>query len=71
MIHEPMVRLGANHAPILHQGEHYLQADRNELQLEPHQLGVQSSVSKTNCEPMVRLAQTVHLSCTDTNVVSK
>ena len=27
--------------------------------------------SKTISEPMVRLAQTIHLSCTDTNIVSK
>jgi hypothetical protein len=45
--------------------------DRNELPLEPCHLGVPSGVSKTICEPMVCLAQSVHLSCTDTNTISK
>jgi hypothetical protein len=45
--------------------------DQNELPLEPRDLGVQSGASKTIYEPMVRLVQTVHLSCTDTNAVSK
>jgi len=45
--------------------------DRNELPIEPRHLGVPSDASKTISEPMVRLAQTVHLSCTDTNTVSK
>ena len=43
----------------------------NELPLEPHHLVLPSSASKTISEPMVRLAQTMHLSCTDTNTVSK
>jgi hypothetical protein len=45
--------------------------DGNELPLEPHHLMVPSSASKTISEPMVHLAQTMHLSCTDTNIVSK
>ena len=45
--------------------------DQNELSLEPRHLGVPSGVSEMISEPMVRLAQTVHLSCTDTNTVSK
>ena len=45
--------------------------DRNELPLEPHHPVVPSSASKKISEPMVRLAQTMHLSCTDTNTVSK
>jgi len=61
----------ANHAPILRKDLHYLQTDRNELPLEPCHLGVPSDASKTISEPMVRLAQTVHQSCTDTNTVSK
>jgi hypothetical protein len=32
---------------------------------------IQSGASKTVSEPMVRLAQTMHLSCTDTNTISK
>jgi hypothetical protein len=62
---------GANRATILHQGDPYVQTDQNMLAIEPHHLGVPSSASKTISEPMARLAQTVHLSCTDTNTVSK
>ena len=62
--------LGANRAPILRQYYHYLQTDRNELSVEPRHLGVPSGASKMIYDPMVRLAQTVHLSCTDTNTVS-
>jgi hypothetical protein len=61
----------ANSAPILHQEQHYLKTDRTELPLEPGHLGVPSSVSKTISLPMVCLVQTMHLSCTDTNTVSK
>jgi hypothetical protein len=43
--------------------------DQNELPLEPRDLGVPSGVSKMVSEPMVRLAETVHLSCTDTTLV--
>ena len=45
--------------------------DQNELPLEPRHLVVPSGVSKMISEWMVRLAQTVHLSCTDTNTMSK
>jgi hypothetical protein len=45
--------------------------DLNELPVEPHNLGVPSGASKMISEPMVRLAQTVHLLCTETNNVSK
>jgi hypothetical protein len=38
---------------------------------EPRHLGVPSGASKTIYQPMVRLTQTEHLSCTDTNTVSK
>jgi hypothetical protein len=55
----------------LHQELHYLQADRSELSLEPCHLGAPSSASKTISMPMVFSVQTVHLSCTDTNTVSK
>jgi hypothetical protein len=43
--------------------------DRNELPLEPRHLGVTSGVSKMISEPMVCLAQTMHLSCFDTNTI--
>jgi hypothetical protein len=45
--------------------------DQNKNPLWPHHLGVQPGVSKMISKPMVRLAQTVQLSCTDTNTVSK
>jgi hypothetical protein len=62
---------GANRTPILHQDYHYHQTDRSEHPLEPHYLGVPSGASKRISEPMVCLAQTVYLSCIDTNTVSK
>jgi hypothetical protein len=45
--------------------------DRTELPLEPRHLGVPLSASKTIYMPMVCSMQTVYLSCTDTNTVSK
>ena len=45
--------------------------DRNELPLEPHHLAVPSGASKMISESMVRSSQTMHLSYTDTNTVSK
>ena len=44
---------------------------RNELPPEPRHLVVPLGVSKMICKPMVHLAQTMHLSCTDTNTMSK
>ena len=44
---------------------------RNELPFEPLHLGVPSGASKMISDPMVHLVQTVHLSCTDTNTVSR
>ena len=44
---------------------------RNELPLEPRHLLATSSASKMISEPMVHLVQTMHLSCIDTNNVSK
>jgi hypothetical protein len=61
----------ANCALILYQDWHYLQTDQNELPLEPHHLGVLSGAFKMISEPLVRLAQIMHHSCTDTNPVSK
>jgi hypothetical protein len=45
--------------------------DGNELPFEPRHLGVSSSASKIISEPVVCLAETVHLSCTEANTVSK
>ena len=44
---------------------------QNELSYDPRHLGVQSGASKMFSEPMVRLAQTMHLPCADSNTVSK
>jgi hypothetical protein len=41
------------------------------LSLEPQYIGVPSGASKMISEPMVRLAQTMHLSCIDNNTISK
>jgi hypothetical protein len=43
--------------------------DQNELPLEPCRLGVQSGASKTIFEPIVCLAQTMHLSCAEINIL--
>jgi hypothetical protein len=45
--------------------------DRNELPLEPRHLGVPSGASKMISDPMVCLAQTMHLSCSNTNAISE
>jgi len=59
-----------HHALILRQDWHYLQIDRIELPLESRHLEVPLGASKMISEPMVRLVQTVHLSCTHTNTIS-
>jgi hypothetical protein len=58
-----------NRAPILCQDQHYLQII--ELSLKPRHLGVPSGAAKIISEPMVRLTQTVPLSCANTNTLSK
>jgi hypothetical protein len=63
--------VSVNRAPILRQDYHCLQTDQNKLPVEPHKLGVPSSASKTISKRMVRLAQIVHLSCTNPNTISK
>ena len=45
--------------------------DWKEIPHDQRHLGDPSGVSKMISKPMVRLAQTVHLSYTDTNIVSK
>jgi hypothetical protein len=62
---------GTNCAPILRQDFHYLQTKWIELPLEPRHLVVPTGVSKMIFETMTCLAQTVDVSCTDTNTVSK
>jgi hypothetical protein len=45
--------------------------DRNEIPHDPSHLGVPSGASKMVSKPMVCLAQTMHLFCTDTNTIYK
>jgi hypothetical protein len=45
--------------------------DQNEVPLVTRHLGVPSGASKTIAKPMVRLVETMNLSCIDTNTVSK
>jgi hypothetical protein len=45
--------------------------DSNKLPIEPRHLGLSWGTSKTISEPMVLSAQTVHLYCINTNIVSK
>jgi hypothetical protein len=44
---------------------------QTKLSLDPHHLGVPSGVSNVIFEQMVRLAQTMHLSCIDSYTLSK
>jgi hypothetical protein len=62
---------GANRALILHQHEHYLQTNQNEIPHDPCHEGVPSSASKIIYEPMVRSAQIGHLSCVKICTISK
>ena len=62
---------GANRATIWHRREHCLQIDQNEIAHDPRHLGVPSGESKMISEPMVRLAQTAHLSCVKISTISK
>jgi hypothetical protein len=45
--------------------------DRYELPLDPRHVGVASGGSKMISEPMVRLVQTVYITCADINTISK
>jgi hypothetical protein len=45
--------------------------DRNELALDPRHIGVPSCVSKLIAQPMVRSAQTMHVSYAKINTISK
>jgi hypothetical protein len=62
---------GAYRAPIMCQDYHFLQTDRIELPLEPRHLGVPSGASKMIYEPIVCLAQTMHLSYVKITTISK
>jgi hypothetical protein len=65
------VMFGANHAPNLHQHWHYLQMERNNIPHDPRHHGVPSGASKMISEVVVRLGQTVHLSCVKISIISK
>jgi hypothetical protein len=54
---------GTTHAPILQRHQHYLEKDQNEIPHDPRHLGVPSGASKMSSDAMVRLAQTMQLSC--------
>ena len=45
--------------------------DEKEIPHDPRHIGVPSGASKTISEPMVRSAQTVHLSCVKISTISK
>jgi hypothetical protein len=45
--------------------------DQNELPIDPHHVGVPLGASKMISEPMIRSAQTVHLSCAEINIITK
>jgi hypothetical protein len=62
---------GENRAPILHLHKHSLQMNRNEITHDPRHQVVPSGAFKTIFEPMVCLAQTMHLSCVKSNTISK
>jgi hypothetical protein len=59
-----------NRAPILHQDLQYLQTNWIKHPLEPHHLGVPSGASKMIFVPMVRSAQTLHISCIKISTIS-
>ena len=61
MISEPIVRL-AKHCTYLALKRTTSPNGLNEIPHDPRHLGVPSDASKTISEPMVRLAQTMHLS---------
>jgi hypothetical protein len=71
MISEPMVRLMETVLLSSIKISIISEKDQNELPLEPRHLVVPSGASKMIYEPVVCLAQTLHLSCTNTNIVSK
>jgi hypothetical protein len=61
----------ANFAPILHWHYHCLWMDGNEISHDQCHIGDPSGASKMISEPMLRSAQTVHLSCVKINSISK
>jgi hypothetical protein len=45
--------------------------DRNDLLVDPRHVGILSGASKMICQPMVLLAQTIHLACAEMNTISR
>jgi hypothetical protein len=62
---------GVDRAPILHRHKYFLQMDQSEIPHNPRHLGVPSGASKMISKPMVHVAEIMHLSCTDSNTISK
>jgi hypothetical protein len=62
---------GTNRAPILHWHQQRLQMERNEISQDPRHIGLPSGVSQIISKPMVRSAQTMHLSCVKISTISK
>jgi hypothetical protein len=60
-----------NRAPILHRHFHYPYMDWNEIPQDQCHIGDPSGASKMISEPMVCLAQTMHLSCVKFSTISK
>jgi hypothetical protein len=58
----------ANRAPFFCGNYNYLQKDWNKLPLDPCHLAVQSGASKMISEPMIHLAQAVHVSCIEIKI---
>jgi hypothetical protein len=65
------VTFNANRAPILHWHYHCLQMEWNEIPRDQCHIGDLSGVSKTISDPMLCLAQTMHLSCVKISTISK
>ena len=62
---------GTNREPNIVMVNTISKRTENELPLEPRHLGVPSGASEMISEPMVCSVQTMHLSCAETNIVSK
>jgi hypothetical protein len=56
---------------MLHRHKHCLQTDQNEILHDPRPLGVPPGASKMIFQPMVRSAQSMHLSCVKFSTISK
>jgi hypothetical protein len=62
---------GANRAPILHQQQHCLKMDQNEIRHDPRHLGVLLVASKMISKPLECSVQTMHWSCVKVSTIPK